>query len=68
VAINHADLYRLKEPEEIFDAGLYELLFDEDYFFVEWPETLETLYSDQHVKVFFEASEDDIRYVRILQA
>ena len=66
--INHADLYRLKEPEEIFEAGLYELLFDEDYFFVEWPETLESLYNDPHVKIFFESSEDDIRYVRILQA
>ena len=65
LSVNHADLYRLKHSEEIFDAGLYELLFDEDYFFVEWPEIIETFYDDSLVSVFFEMDDEEIRYVRI---
>jgi tRNA threonylcarbamoyladenosine biosynthesis protein TsaE len=66
ITVNHADLYRLKDSEEVFEAGLYELLYDEDYFFVEWPEIIETFYDDALVKVFFEADDEEIRYVRVV--
>jgi tRNA threonylcarbamoyladenosine biosynthesis protein TsaE len=65
LAINHADLYRLNDSEEVFNAGLYELLYDSDYFFVEWPEKIESLYDDTHIKVFFEIEDEEIRHIRI---
>lgn len=65
VSINHADLYRLESSEEAFHAGIYELLFDNDYFFVEWPEKIETLKSDQLLSVTLTVDEDDIRHIKV---
>jgi tRNA threonylcarbamoyladenosine biosynthesis protein TsaE len=34
--INHADLYRLENEEELTDLGFEEMLFDNSVLFVEW--------------------------------
>ncbi len=36
--IYHFDLYRLKNPEELWDTGFGEYLDTGDYLFIEWPE------------------------------
>ncbi len=64
-AINHADLYRLRDAEEAFNAGLYELFFDEDYFFVEWPEKVETFVVDNVLKITIVSDEEDCRFVKV---
>ncbi len=38
--IYHADLYRLKNIEEINELGFYEIMENNNWFFVEWPELL----------------------------
>ena len=38
--IYHADLYRLKNIDEINELGFYELVESNNWFFVEWPELL----------------------------
>jgi tRNA threonylcarbamoyladenosine biosynthesis protein TsaE len=65
LVINHADLYRLRDSDEAFNAGLYELFFDEDYFFVEWPEKVETFADENVLKVTIEAGENEERYIEI---
>ena len=36
--IYHADLYRLKNIDEINELGFYEIIESNNWFFVEWPE------------------------------
>lgn len=37
-AFYHVDLYRLKEPEEIYDLDLESCINENSYLYVEWPE------------------------------
>jgi tRNA threonylcarbamoyladenosine biosynthesis protein TsaE len=60
-SINHADLYRLKDSEELFGTGLLEHLYDDDYFFVEWPEIIEAYCEKNYLKVSIESNEDSSR-------
>lgn len=68
LSVNHADLYRIKFSEEILDAGIHELLIDEDYFFVEWPDLLEPFCADTPLKVFLNVEDEEIRHIRIAGA
>ncbi len=36
--IYHIDLYRLKDRDEVMDAGVDETIFSGEYCFIEWPE------------------------------
>lgn len=47
----HMDLYRLKDSEELIDAGLLEYFDDHTYCFVEWPEKFFDLLPLEHVAV-----------------
>jgi tRNA threonylcarbamoyladenosine biosynthesis protein TsaE len=38
--VHHMDLYRLKEPNDLIETGIYEIMDSGDYCFVEWPELL----------------------------
>jgi tRNA threonylcarbamoyladenosine biosynthesis protein TsaE len=39
--IYHLDLYRIKQKEELLEAGIHETLAGDHYCFVEWPEIIE---------------------------
>ncbi len=41
--INHLDLYRLKNLEEALEIGIEDLLYDDSFCFVEWPELIEAV-------------------------
>ena len=62
----HADLYRLKSAEEAYDAGIYELMDNEDYLFVEWPEIVEEYTSHKILKVKITLNEDQTRTIVVL--
>src|SRR5262245_17699700 len=36
--IYHSDWYRVKDIEELYDAGMEEYIFGEDLLIIEWPE------------------------------
>ena len=36
--VYHFDLYRLKDPEELFDIGFEDYVRSGNYLFIEWPE------------------------------
>lgn len=42
----HFDLYRINEPEELYDIGFEDYLQDDAYVFIEWPEHAITFLDD----------------------
>ena len=47
----HFDFYRIENQEELFDLGLEEYIYSDNYCFIEWPEKAEGLLSDNFVQV-----------------
>ncbi|MDZ4709696.1 MAG: tRNA (adenosine(37)-N6)-threonylcarbamoyltransferase complex ATPase subunit type 1 TsaE [Saprospiraceae bacterium] len=64
-SIWHLDLYRLKNTEEAFQAGIYELIRGDDYYFVEWPELIEDWMDDSWLKLYIEALDDETRVIKV---
>lgn len=60
--IYHADLYRLKNIDEINELGFYEIMESNNWFFVEWPELLYDLINFPHTKIKIK-NVDDIKRV-----
>lgn len=65
--VHHLDLYRLQSPEEAFDIGLEEVLYDPWYCFIEWPERAESLLPEDVVKIQIEIESPTARKLLILQ-
>jgi tRNA threonylcarbamoyladenosine biosynthesis protein TsaE len=47
----HFDFYRLKNPEEAFDLGYEDYFFSGHYCLIEWPEKIEFLLPEEHIRV-----------------
>lgn len=62
--IFHMDLYRLKDEEEVVQAGVEDCVYSGALCFVEWPEKAPYLF-DGAVHVFLEADGENERRVRI---
>lgn len=60
----HFDLYRLKNVSEIYDIGYEDYIFSGNYCFIEWPEKIESLLPEDHLKVSIEVT-DGQRIIRI---
>lgn len=61
LAIVHLDLYRLEDPEEVWDLGWAELPEDRDVVLVEWPERAEELLPDDRWEIMLEEVDDPDR-------
>lgn len=65
IYIIHADLYRL-DPESVYAIGLEEYAgADDTILFVEWPERWENPPSDNVIKVYFQALNENEREIKI---
>jgi len=53
-SIFHADLYRLKYPEEIYDIGILEMIDSGQYIFIEWPEILVSNFEVQGLSLYLD--------------
>jgi tRNA threonylcarbamoyladenosine biosynthesis protein TsaE len=60
----HCDLYRLKEPEEIFEIGL-EDAFYQAICLVEWPERLGNLLPQRRIDVTFTIKDETTRKISV---
>ena len=49
--IFHADLYRLKSVEEALDLGIETYLDSTNYFFIEWPQIVESLIFEPYLQI-----------------
>ena len=63
--IYHADLYRLKNINEINELGFYELVESNNWFFVEWPELLYGVIDFPYTKIKIKNVDDISRIVTL---
>ena len=63
--IYHADLYRLKNIDEINELGFYEIMENNNWFFVEWPELLYDVIDFSYTKIRIKNVDDISRIVTL---
>jgi tRNA threonylcarbamoyladenosine biosynthesis protein TsaE len=63
--IYHVDLYRLENEEEIFEAGIYELITGADLVLIEWADRLQRYYPDPCIRIYFGHVDPVARSVKI---
>jgi len=49
--IYHFDFYRIKKITEVFDIGYEEYFYSGNYCFIEWPEKVESLLPEDHIRI-----------------
>lgn len=67
-SIFHFDLYRIEDPDELFDLGYEEYFFSGKRCFIEWPEKASHLIPDDALLVRIEVMEDGTRELRFEKA
>lgn len=63
--IYHMDLYRIRDEEEAFRAGIEDCLFSGHICLVEWPEKIPGLIPAETVHVYIEWVDNDRRRIKI---
>lgn len=63
--IYHIDLYRLKDEEEIIQAGVEDCVYSDSLCMVEWPQKAPDLFYPPAAKVFIEPVDATHRRVKI---
>ena len=63
--IYHIDLYRLKDEEEIIQAGVEDCVYSGDICMIEWPQKAPHLFDGNEVKVFVEPVTELERTIKI---
>jgi tRNA threonylcarbamoyladenosine biosynthesis protein TsaE len=64
-SIYHIDLYRLKDEQEIVQAGVEDCIYSGEICFVEWPDKAPHLFDETTVHVFIEPTKEAERKVKI---
>lgn len=49
--IYHFDLYRIKNSEELYDIGIEEMLYNDAYCFIEWPDIIDDILPEDTLRV-----------------
>jgi len=63
--IYHIDLYRLEEPQEVFNLGIEDYLYSGFYCFVEWPQIIFDYIEEPYHVFKIEIQEDNSRLVTL---
>jgi tRNA threonylcarbamoyladenosine biosynthesis protein TsaE len=63
--IFHIDLYRLKDEEEVVQAGVEDCIYSGSVCLVEWPEKAPNLFDEKTVHVFIEFVSEAERKVEV---
>lgn len=58
IVVHHLDLYRIKSAEEAWDAGVEEVLYDDSYCLVEWPQVIEAILPPNTLQIHIELLPD----------
>jgi tRNA threonylcarbamoyladenosine biosynthesis protein TsaE len=62
-SVYHFDLYRIENPEELFDIGYEDYLFSGAYCFIEWPEKASALIPAEALHVDIKVEDDEKRMI-----
>ncbi len=65
IEIFHIDLYRLGSEEEVFQAGIYDILNTAEICFVEWPERLSDWTARKRLEVCLTSSTPEMRHIEV---
>lgn len=63
--IYHIDLYRLKDEEEVVQAGVEDCIYSGSVCMIEWPEKAPDLFDERTVHVFIEPVSENERMVDV---
>ena len=63
--IYHFDFYRIKSIAEVYNMGYEEYIYSDAYCFMEWPELIEELLPEEHIRVDIKEESDGTRTIRI---
>ncbi len=66
--IYHIDLYRVKDEEEAYNAGIEDDLYSGQLCLVEWPEKAPAIIPANALKVVIEYVSDDQRHIKVVYA
>lgn len=66
--IYHIDLYRVKDEEEAYNAGIEDDLYSGQLCLVEWPEKAPAIIPDNALKVLIEYVSGDQRHIKVVSA
>lgn len=61
----HVDLYRLSKVQDVFNAGIMEIIDSDDYCFIEWPELIEEYMDASWVKIRIKTIDVGVRMITI---
>jgi tRNA threonylcarbamoyladenosine biosynthesis protein TsaE len=61
----HVDLYRLADPIDFENIGLYEILYGKGVVAIEWADRLVDDLPAEHIRIHFEISGNDRRKIRM---
>ena len=64
-SIYHIDLYRLKDEEEAFQAGVEDCLYSGNSCFVEWPDKAPGVFPENTLHINIEAIDTNTRKLKI---
>ena len=61
--IYHFDFYRIKNEQEALDIGVEEYFYSDDLCLIEWPELIDSLIPEQHLKINIKLVENNQREI-----
>jgi tRNA threonylcarbamoyladenosine biosynthesis protein TsaE len=61
----HLDLYRLNSEEEAYDIGIEDIIYDQNYCFIEWPDIIRNLLPSNTVWVTIKREDNNARTICI---
>lgn len=65
VPLFHVDLYRISDPMDMEDLGLYEILHNSGIVAIEWADRIERKLLPDSITIRFEITDDDTRKICI---
>ena len=63
--IYHFDFYRIKSLAEVYNMGYEEYFYSNAYCFLEWPELVEELLPEEHIRVDITENSDGTRELKV---
>lgn len=64
--IYHLDLYRLRELEEVLEAGWQEMIEDKEaVLIIEWPEIIDSILPERAIKISFKYLDENVRKINL---
>ena len=64
--IFHFDFYRIKSIAEVYNMGYEEYFYSNACCFIEWPELIEELLPEEHIRVEITENEDTTRTIKVI--